>query len=197
MKSPLRYQATGYDCGPTSFVNALMFLLDRGEIPPALLRDAHNMALDRHDAAGRAGCEGTSPWAMRFLSAHLDDYAETVGLPLRAAFLAGDEVSLRDGSPVLACLEWGGAVVARVFLSIDDHYVLLTGVEGERIRVFDPYYLAPAEVDAWDGVRVVGDAPFSHNRLVERRVMEEGVRVPYALNCRRPREAVLLERTDL
>ena len=38
MKNPLRYQNTEYDCGPTTFTNALAFLYDREEIPIELLK---------------------------------------------------------------------------------------------------------------------------------------------------------------
>ena len=38
MKTPLRYQFSEYDCGPTSLQNALSFLFDREEIPPEVLR---------------------------------------------------------------------------------------------------------------------------------------------------------------
>lgn len=37
MKVPLRYQNTEYDCGTTSFVNALAYLYDREDIPVELL----------------------------------------------------------------------------------------------------------------------------------------------------------------
>ena len=30
MKNPLRYQLSEYDCGPTSMLNALAFLFERG-----------------------------------------------------------------------------------------------------------------------------------------------------------------------
>ena len=32
MKSPLRYQATEYDCGPTSMTNAIIYMFERNEI---------------------------------------------------------------------------------------------------------------------------------------------------------------------
>ena len=37
MKSPLSYQATMFDCGKTSFVDALMYLFEREEIPPQVI----------------------------------------------------------------------------------------------------------------------------------------------------------------
>ena len=33
MKSPLRYQVTQYDCGPTTMTNAILYLFEREEIP--------------------------------------------------------------------------------------------------------------------------------------------------------------------
>ena len=44
MKSPLRYQISDYDCGPTSMLNAVSFLFEREQIPPELIR---NMQVDR------------------------------------------------------------------------------------------------------------------------------------------------------
>ena len=38
MKVPLRYQNTEYDCGTTSFVNALAYLFDREEVILLMLR---------------------------------------------------------------------------------------------------------------------------------------------------------------
>ena len=35
MKNPLHYQLSEYDCGPTSMHNAMSFLFEREEIPPA------------------------------------------------------------------------------------------------------------------------------------------------------------------
>ena len=39
MKSPLRYQISDYDCGPTSMLNAVSFLFEREQIPPELIRN--------------------------------------------------------------------------------------------------------------------------------------------------------------
>ena len=33
MKSPLRYQATEYDCGPTSMTNAIIYMFERNDMP--------------------------------------------------------------------------------------------------------------------------------------------------------------------
>ena len=39
MKSPLHYQISEYDCGPTTLLNALNFLFEREEIPPDIIRN--------------------------------------------------------------------------------------------------------------------------------------------------------------
>lgn len=38
MKVPLRYQNTEFDCGTTSFINALAYLYDREDFPVELLK---------------------------------------------------------------------------------------------------------------------------------------------------------------
>ena len=38
MKNVLNYQSTEYDCGPTTILNAIRFLFNRQEIPPALVK---------------------------------------------------------------------------------------------------------------------------------------------------------------
>ena len=46
MKSPLRYQVTQYDCGPTTMTNAILYLFEREEIPPDLVRHIGLCTLD-------------------------------------------------------------------------------------------------------------------------------------------------------
>ena len=59
MKSPLRYQATEYDCGPTSMTNAIIYMFERNEIPPDLIRHIGQGTLDSFDENGYAGRYGT------------------------------------------------------------------------------------------------------------------------------------------
>ena len=56
MKVPLRYQNTEYDCGTTSFVNALAYLYDREDVPVELLKAVYKYTLD---VEGKDGIEGT------------------------------------------------------------------------------------------------------------------------------------------
>ena len=60
MKVPLRYQNTEYDCGTTSFVNALAYLYDREDIPVELLKQIYRLTLDMKGPGGVSGEGGTS-----------------------------------------------------------------------------------------------------------------------------------------
>ena len=55
MHSPLRYQLTNYDCGPTTMLNAVSFLFDREDIPPEIVRNVMLYSLDCYSAEGAHG----------------------------------------------------------------------------------------------------------------------------------------------
>lgn len=210
MKTPLRYQATNYDCGTTALVDALMFLFERAQIPPEVVRFLTALTCDKCVGTTPELRGGTSAAAMAFAAAWLNDCSGKLDLPVACEQLRGDAVTLRAGGRLDAELRAGAAVVAGVCLGAD-HYVVLTGIEdaggaglaagsadGGLVRVFDPYY------DTWPlhdlprpavGVRMVDDAPFSHNRLVERWVFEEPAGTPYTFEQKTGREALVLRRT--
>jgi hypothetical protein len=188
MKQPLRYQITEYDCGPTSLLNAVSFLFGREDIPPELVRNIMLYSLDTYGADGVSGKSGTSHTAMLFLSHWLDGFGRAGRLPIRSEYLTGRDVTLGSGSRIVSALRRGGAAVVR--LDLDGwHYVLLTGIEGEGVRVFDPYYqpdALPAEVRAVQG----HDAEY--NRIVPREAFETEEIRPYGFGPCGQREAVLL-----
>lgn len=43
MKVPLRFQNTEYDCGTTTYINALAYLFNREEIPIQLIKKYINI----------------------------------------------------------------------------------------------------------------------------------------------------------
>ena len=188
MKQPLRYQITEYDCGPTSLLNAVSFLFEREDIPPELVRNIMLYSLDTYGADGVSGKSGTSHTAMLFLSHWLEGFGKAGRLPIRSEYLTGRDVTLSDGSRIVSALRRGGAAVVRLDLE-GWHYVLLTGIEGEGVLVFDPYYLPdalPAEVLAVQG------REDRYNRIVPRACFEtEDIR-PYGFGPYEQREAVLL-----
>ena len=189
MKNPLRYQITEYDCGPTSLLNGLSYLFEREEIPPEVVRNIMLFCLDNYGADGFSGKSGTSHAAMQFLSHWLDGFGETGRLSIASVYLAGEEVSLGQNSRLRDALRRGGAAVVRVDLE-GWHYILLTGVDGDRVLAFDPYRTEDAE-----GLRDVltdEEHPGAYNRVLPAGALDREEICPYAFGPAAGREAVLL-----
>lgn len=181
MKVPLRYQITEYDCGPTSLLNGLSYLFEREDIPPEVVRNIMLFCLDSYGADGFSGKSGTSHAAMQFLSHWLDGFGQTGRLPLSSVYLCGGEVDLRQNGRLRDALLRGGAAVVRVDLE-GWHYVLLTGIEGDKVYAFDPY-----EADG-----AAASAAASYNRVLTAAELDRTEIRPYAFGPIEGREAVLL-----
>lgn len=197
MKTPLRYQATDADCGKTSFVNAFMYLFERSEIPPQVVDFVTRVTGDCNLAVN-GYYRGTSAHALAFMAAWCNDYLVKAGLPVRCQALAGDEVSMAEDSPLVRGLREGAVAVCGCRLFVD-HYVLMTGIDDENVYLFDPYYESypPEHFTLPDeGVAWVDDAPFSHNRIVQRAVLDDPKAASYTLHAVSGRDAVLMWRTD-
>ena len=189
MKTPLRYQITEYDCGPTSLLNAVSYLFEREEIPPEIVRNIMLYSLDTFGADGVSGKSGTSHTAMMFLSHWLDGFGKTGRLSIRSVYLTGLDVNLKPESRIVSALRCGGAAVVR--LDLDGwHYVLLTGIEGDDVFVFDPY--EPSEPFPDDDVRIAQGQEGTYNRIVPRTRFETKEISPYGFGPYETREAVLL-----
>lgn len=189
MKNPLHYQLSEYDCGPTSMLNAMSYLFQREEIPPEIVRNIMLYCLDCYGADGATGKSGTSHMAMMFLSNWLNGFGQAGHLPVSSRYLSGRDVNFGQNGGLRDALSRGGAAVVRVELE-GWHYVLLTGIQGDMVLLFDPYYMdAPfAEKD----IRMVTDHPGAYNRAVPLRYFERESRGVYALGPVETREAVLL-----
>ena len=83
----------------------------------------------------------------------------------------------------------GGAVILRVFYDCG-HYVLLTGIEGDCVRMFDPYYTE--ELFSQQGIVKVENEPFKYNRIVDERCFNRESTELYALGPVADREAVII-----
>lgn len=189
MNNPLRYQISEYDCGPTSMLNAMSYLFRRDEIPPEIIRNIMLYCLDCFGADGASGKSGTSRMAMMFLSNWLNGFGKAGYLPISSCYLSGDAVNFCQDSSLRDALLRGGAAV--VLVDLDGwHYVLLTGIQGEQVFLFDPYYLdAPFENEE---IQMVTDHPTAYNRIVPVWYFERETRAYYALGPVETREAVLL-----
>ena len=193
MKSPLRYQATQYDCGPTTITNAIMYLFEREEIPPDLVRHIGQCTLDSYDREGHCGMYGTSGAAIRHFGAWLNELRYAGLLPIRSSYLDREMVYFGPGSVISKALRDGAAIVLHVFHD-EGHYILLTGETREGILAFDPYYRGN-EVRR-KGVIRVDDEPFSHNLIIPGIPLNDSGRDYYSMGEIAAREALIIRRDD-
>ena len=191
MKSPLHYQISEYDCGPTSMLNAMSFLFSREELPPEILRNTMLYCLDCYGKEGHPGKSGTSCMAMMFLSNWLDGFGKAGLLPVSSRYLRGEEVFIGEGSRLNDTLCRKGVAVVRLWFEVE-HYVLMTGVEDEEILLFDPYYQEEAFEGAESPVRIDLAHPLWYNRRVPFSFFNRETQELYALGKKETREAVLL-----
>ena len=90
----------------------------------------------------------------------------------------------------------GGAVLLRLFLDVS-HYVLLTGIEGDNVYLFDPYYeeLDDPELDQEyleDGIAFITDQPKRANRVVCAQRLNRLTEGYYEMGPYEMREAVIV-----
>lgn len=97
MKNPLHYQISEYDCGPTSMLNAIIYLFDRDEIPPEVIRNTMLYCLDCYSKEGIPGKRGTSRAAMMFLSNWLNEFGNLGMMTVSSEYLSGSEVYIGPG----------------------------------------------------------------------------------------------------
>ncbi len=188
MDTPLRYQMSEYDCGPTTMLNAISFLFRRDEIPPEIIRNIMLYSLDAYGREG-AGRSGTSRMAMMFLNNWLHGIGRAGVLPIRSDYIQGDSVFVGEGGRLSDCLKRNGVAVVRLYFDVE-HYVLFTGEQDGKIYLFDPYY----EKTLSEGPDVVLTEahPFSYNRIVPVSRFNHETHDLYALGEQEMREAVLL-----
>lgn len=194
MKIPLQYQRTEYDCGPTAFLNALSYLFPRNEIPPDILRAVMMYTLDSYNSKGEAYKNGTSQIAMSFLSGWLNHYAKAAKFPVACEFLEKEQVKIGGNGKITDAVRTGGAVVLWLYYG-GAHYVTLTGVSGNAIEMFDPYFRRKPFVK--NGIELITNKPYSYNRRVDFTYLDRTDKGIYSLGEVESRAAVLLWRTDL
>lgn len=193
MKSPLRYQATSFDCGPTTMTNAIMFLFEREEIAPDLIRHIGQCTLDSYDQNGYCGRYGTSGAAIRYFAAWFNELRYAGLMPIRSRFLEKEAVFFGEGSEISTELKAGAAVILHVFFEAG-HYILITGESEEGIRAFDPFFRGN-EIQR-EGVQKVDDQPFSHNILLSKDVLNDTGRGYYSMGEIHTREALIIRRDE-
>ncbi len=189
MKIPLSYQASEFDCGPTTLTNAISYLFNREEIPPDVIKHIVLFSLDAYNEKGEFGKSGTSGMAMMFLCNWLNQFGKVKHFPIRGEFLTGSDVFVGQNSRLVAGLQQGGVAVVRLNYG-GWHYVLFTGVSQNSICMFDPYFRKKAF--KIPGIEMVLDAPAKMNRKVSFDIFNKEEKGAYTLGPIDIREAVLL-----
>ncbi|MDI9471021.1 MAG: peptidase C39 [Bacillota bacterium] len=192
MNTPLRYQLSEYDCGPTTLLNAIAVLMPRKQIPPDIIKYIYIYALDGMDRRGQLGRAGTSELAMLFLANTFNQLARARRWPICCEALSAKDIHLTAGSPLVRALEQGAVAVARVYLGCP-HYVLFTAVDSDAqmLYLFDPYYDSDLQ-ERGDRLKILNDAPHRWNRRVAWSLLERTNRGLYALGPEDRRECFLL-----
>lgn len=191
MKIPLRYQNTEYDCGTTSFVNALAYLYDREEIPVELIKAIYRYTLDAENAEGIVGKGGTSRKQAELLARYFVRFANNNdNFDIKCSILTKEEVNLDD---MKKTVDSNGVIIARCS-QISEHYVIITKIDDNFAYIFDPYYLEEDYYYDDDDVAIVLHETFTHNRIVKlERLFDESDK-DFSLLKKEDREVILLTR---
>lgn len=196
MKNLLNYQSSEYDCGPVALTNAIRYLFEREVIYPDIIKYIMLYCLDSYNEEGEVGKRGTSASAMMFLSNWLNQFGQMKNFPISCEFLSGGDVCLTQNSKIVGALQQGGVAILRLYLDVP-HYVLLTGIEGDSIYLFDPYYeeLDDPELDQEyfsDGITFITDQPKRANRLVSMQRLNRTTEGYYEMGPVDLREAMII-----
>ena len=199
MKNLLNYQSSEYDCGPVTFTNALRYLFEREDIYPDIVKCIMLYCLDSYNEKGEPCKHGTSKTAMLFLANWLNHFGEIKNFPISCEFLSGKDVTIEKGSRIYNALNQGGAVVLHLFLDVA-HYVLLTGIEGDNVYIFDPYYEETDDPNLdkeyfEPGISFITDQPKRANRLISMEKLNRLTKGYYEMGPYETREAVIVFNT--
>ncbi len=191
MKVPLRYQNTEYDCGTTSFVNALAFLYDREDIPVELLKAIYRYTLDVENDEGIIGKGGTSREHASLLAKYFVEYANKHD-EFNIICSVVNDVNVNIGI-IKKTLNNKGVVVARCWQD-GDHYVLITKIDDNFAYIFDPYYLEEFDYVNDRDVAIVLHEGFTHNRVVKIERLFDESKKDFSLLKKSDRSVILINK---
>ena len=182
MKNFLNYQTSEYDCGPTTILNGIRYLFEREDIPPTLIKGIMMYGNDTFNDDGEAGKRGTTKSAVKYMACWLTGFSKGCGFPIRAEYAVDEETEICEGSRTYTCLQEGGAALIFCWTGGYGPYVLLTGIDGDCIELFDPYYEEGLKLTMEEhGAIVVEGKPRSMNRLVKMEVLNRMDKSDYAM----------------
>ena len=191
MKIPLRYQNTEYDCGTTSFINALAYLYDREDVPVELIKAVYKYTLDVENEEGIVGKGGTSRKHAELLARYFSKYAnENKDFNIICKVLSKEEVNLEE---MKETVDNNGVIIARCFQDVEQ-YVLITKIDDNFAYIFDPYYLEEDHYYNDEDVAIVLHETFTHNRIVKIERLFDESNKDFSLLKESDREVILINR---
>jgi len=179
MKSPLSYQITEFDCGPTCIYNSIKYLLNREEIPAFLIKMIMSYCLDEKDDEKNACQGGTSRKKMKQLCEKLNK----LDLKIKFDYIEKSSVSLETLKNQLKKEE--SCIILRTFLDEYEHYILITNYQNNKFYIFDPYYNKHHK-------RKIKNI-FSYNEIINQNILNKNSRENYALGTIDRREAIVVK----
>lgn len=194
MKLPLQYQTTEYDCTPTTFTNALRYLLERKEIDPFLMKQIITFSFDGVDESGNI-YRGTSTTAIKVISDWLNSYCEAKREGVQCKFITSDNIDFEKNKEIKKWLNLSGVVLVGINLSERIyHNVLVTGMDEEYVYVFDPYIMDLITPDL--EVKFIDNKPYEYNRQIAIKRFNHYKNKFYSMGSKDKRECVLIKRLD-
>ena len=138
MKTPFRFQASDYDCVPTTFINAISYLFERSEIPPLVIQRIFTYCLDSISSQQNLG-HGTTSYAVQLMGNFLSEFQEK-GFKVCTEYICDERVHLGRNNKIARTLNAGGAALLNVkSIGNDWHYVLALEIDANWLYIFDPY----------------------------------------------------------
>ena len=191
MKIPFRFQMTEFDCGTTTFCNALSFLYEREEIPIELVKGIFNYTLDMYNKSGTFGEGGTSRSATTFLTDWINHYSDIHHFDLHCEKKDGTIVSI---NLLKNNLNQRSVIILRLW-SLVEHYVLLLKIDENFAYIFDPYFQNNHFYDEQKEIKIILKNPFSYNRKISvKRLESTNYHLDYALGNKSKRECIIMRR---
>lgn len=201
MKNLLNYQSSEYDCGPICLLNGIRYLFEREEIYPDIIKFIMLYCMDTYNEAGELCKHGTSAAAMNYMASWMNHFSEVRQFPIHCEFFSGESVCIIPQCRITDALNNGSIVVVRVFLEVA-HYVLLTGIDGDRVLLFDPYYEESDDPDLdqeylCDEISFITDQPKKANRSVSMTRLNGMGTDYYEMGEPACREALIMSRSQI
>lgn len=193
MKIPLRYQMTEDDCGSVSLLNCVAFLFEVEEMPLELIKLISATAIDCYDDLGNLKAGGTTSSMMKFISRWVDLFATKKGIPLKAKYLSGLNVSPYE---IAKCIKERGCVYMRTIQSNKEHFVILTAIDDNFVYLFDPTFRLAGSYKGNKNIEFISGHPFTFNRRVKLEQFLDELPKEFALGPVEKREVILFDRDD-